>query len=94
MRHVLPKSPGDPFDGLRLPMSAWKAVEAAQITSLKQLKSLASTLNEIPGFDVETAQIVQDRLNHLASKRSVRVRLIFPKRSHRKAIRRRAKGIR
>jgi hypothetical protein len=67
MPRALPKSPGDPFDGLRLPMSAWKAVEAAQITCLEQLKSLALTLNQTPNLDAETAQIIQDRLNRAGS---------------------------
>jgi hypothetical protein len=86
MPRALPKSPGDPFDGLRLPMSAWKAVEAAQITGLEQLMSLAPTLNQVPNLDAETAQIIQDRLNRLTSRRSVRVRLMFPKHSPRKDI--------
>jgi hypothetical protein len=35
------QNPDDPFDGLHLPVSAWKALEDAWITSLKQLKALA-----------------------------------------------------
>jgi hypothetical protein len=37
------QNPDDPFDGLLLPMSAWKALEDAKITSLEQLKTISST---------------------------------------------------
>jgi hypothetical protein len=79
----------DPFDGLLLPMSAWKALEDAKITSLEQLKTIASQLEQISGMDPETAQIIKDRLEGLAARRTVRVRLIFPKRPHRKVGRKR-----
>jgi hypothetical protein len=78
------KNPDDPFDGLLLPVSAWKALEDARITSLKQLKALAPLIDQIQGIDLETAQVIKDRLDRLAARRTVRVRLIFPKPSHRK----------
>jgi hypothetical protein len=83
------QNPDDPFDGLLLPMSAWKALEDAKITSLEQLKTIAPGLKQIRGMDPEIAQIIKDRLDRLAARRTVRVRLIFPKRSHRKTGRRR-----
>ena len=84
------QNPHDPFDGLLLPVSAWKALEDAKIISLEQLKTIAPRLEQIRGMDAETAQIIQDRLDRLAAKRTVRVnRLIFPKKPHRKTRRRR-----
>ena len=83
------QNPDDPFDGLLLPMSAWKALEDAKITSLDQLKTIAPRLEQIQDMDPETAQIIKDRLDHLAARRTVRVRLIFPKRPHRKTRRKR-----
>jgi hypothetical protein len=78
------KPSDDPFDGLRLPMSAWRALERAQITTLDQLKAIAPRIETVPGIDPESAQIIKDRLDRMASKRTVRVRLIFPKRLRRK----------
>jgi hypothetical protein len=75
--------PDDPFDGLLLPISAWKALEEAHITCLEQLKSVAPRLEQIPGMDPETAQVINNRLERLAARRTVQVRLIFPKRPHR-----------
>ena len=84
----MPRSPSqnsdDPFDGLLLPMSAWKALEDTKISSLKQLKTIAPWLEQIRGMNPETAQIIKDRLDRLAARRTVRVRLIFPKRPDRK----------
>jgi hypothetical protein len=34
------QNPDDPFDGLLLPMSAWKALEDAKISTLEQLKTI------------------------------------------------------
>jgi hypothetical protein len=82
----MPRSPSqnsdDPFDGLLLPMNAWKALEDAKIASLEQLKTIAPRLEQIRGMDSETAQIIKDRLDRLAARRTVQVRLIFPKRPH------------
>ncbi len=89
----MPRSPSqnsdDPFDGLLLPMSAWKALEDAKISSLEQLKTIAPRLEQIRGMDPETAQIIKDRLDRLAARRTVRVRLIFPKPRYRKTGQRR-----
>jgi hypothetical protein len=76
-------SPEDPFPGLLLPMEAWRAIDAAHITSLEQLKSLASRISAMPSIDPDLARVIRDRLDRLAAKRTVRVRLIFPKRAHR-----------
>jgi hypothetical protein len=84
------QSPDDPFDGLLLPIRAWKALEDAKITSLEQLKTIAPQLEQIRGMDPEIAQIIKDRLERLATRRTVRVRLIFPK----QPFRRRAPGSR
>jgi hypothetical protein len=78
-----PVSPEDPFPGLLLPMEAWKAIDAAHITSLEQLKTLAPLVSQIPSIAPDLARIIQDRLDRLAARRTVRVRLIFPKRAHR-----------
>ena len=88
------QNPDDPFDGLRLPVSAWKALEDARITSLKQLEALAPLIDQIRSIDPETAQVIKDRLDRLTAGRTVRVRLIFPKPSHRKTGRGRAHGSR
>jgi hypothetical protein len=77
------QNPDDPFDGLLLPMSAWKALEKAKISSLEQLKTIAPRLEQIRGMAPGTAQIIKDRLDRLATRRTVQVRLIFPKRPHR-----------
>jgi hypothetical protein len=78
-----PVSPEDPFPGLLLPVEAWKAIDAAHITSLEQLKALAPLVSQIPRIAPDLARIIQDRLDRLAARRAVRVRLIFPKRAHR-----------
>jgi hypothetical protein len=82
------KLPDDPFDGLRLPLSAWRALESARITSLDQLKALAplieqvpGIIEQVPGIEPRTADVIKNRLDRLASRRTVRVRFIFPKRS-------------
>ena len=82
MPRTLSQTPDDPFDGLLLPISAWKALEAAKITSLGQLKAVAPQLRQIRGMDPEAAQVIADRLDRLAARRTVRVRLIFPKQPH------------
>ena len=82
MPRTLSQTPDDPFDGLLLPISAWKALEAAKITSLEQLKAVAPQLRQIRGMDPEAAQVINDRLDRLAARRTVRVRLIFPKQPH------------
>jgi hypothetical protein len=78
-----PVSPEDPFPGLLLPIEAWKAIDAAHITSLEQLKALASRISEMPSIAPDLAQIIKDRLDRLAARRTVRVRLVFPKRTRR-----------
>jgi hypothetical protein len=78
----------NPFDGLLLPMDAWKALEEAHITSLEQLKTVVPRLEQILGVDPEIAQVIKNRLERLAARRTVRVRLIFPKQPHRETGRR------
>lgn len=91
------QNPDDPFDGLLLPMSAWKVLENAKISSLEQLKTIAPRLEQIQGMDPETARIIKDRLDRLSARRTVRVRLIFPKRplckTGRKRNNRRRRGV-
>ncbi|EIM26904.1 hypothetical protein [Microvirga lotononidis] len=82
----------DPFNGLLLPVSAWKALEDARITNLAQLKAVAPLIDQLRGIGPETAQVIKDRLDRLAARRTVRVRLIFPKRLHRKPKYERARG--
>jgi hypothetical protein len=90
MSQALPQSPEDPFRGLLLPMEVWKAINEAHITSLEQLKALAPQISEVPSIDPCVAQIIKDRLDRLATRRTVRVRLVFGKRALRKPKRRRA----
>ena len=78
-----PEISDDPFDGLRLPVSAWKALEEAHITGLAQLKTMMLVIEQIHGIGPEMAQVIRDRLEILATRRIIRVRLIFPRRSHR-----------
>ena len=73
------KNPDDPFDGLLLPMSAWKALEDAHILNLQQLQTIAPLIDQIPEIGPEAAQVIRDRLGHLTTKKSVRVRLALPK---------------
>ncbi|MGF9764011.1 hypothetical protein AAII07_53780 [Microvirga sp. 0TCS3.31] len=82
----------DPFDGLLLPTNAWKALENAHIINLKQLRALAPLIETIRGIDLETAQVIKDRLARLAARRTVRVRLIFPKQRHREPDRKEIRG--
>jgi hypothetical protein len=77
-----PEIADDPFEGLYLPVSAWKALEEAHITSLEQLKTMVPVIEQIHGIGPEMAQVIRDRVDLLATRRIVRVRLIFPKRSH------------
>ena len=79
------KNPDDPFDGLLLPMSTWKALEDAHITSRTQLQTMASVVVQMPDIGPETAQVIRDRLSQLTTKASVRVKLISPKQLERKA---------
>ena len=90
MPQTLPQSLEDLFLGLLLPVEAWKAIDDAKITSLAQLRAWAPVIGQIPRMDPEAAQIIKDRLDRLAAKRRVRVRLVFPKRVHHKPERRRA----
>jgi hypothetical protein len=83
MSQARPMAPEDPFPGLLLPIEAWKAIDAAHITSLEQLKGLASRISAMPSIAPDLARIIKDRLDRLAAKRTVRVRLIFPRRAHR-----------
>jgi hypothetical protein len=92
MLRPLSQKTDDPFDGLRLPINAWKALEDAHVTNLKQLRALAPLIDTIRGMDPETAQVIKDRLDRLASRKTVRVRLLFPKQRHREP--RRAAGSR
>jgi hypothetical protein len=78
-----PASPEDPFPGLFLPIEACKAIDAAHITNLEQLKALASRISEMPRIAPDLARIIKDRLDRLAARGTVRVRLIFPNRAHR-----------
>ena len=61
-------------------MSAWRALQVAQIASLDQLKTPAAQIEKVPGIDPESASVIKDRLDRLKSKRTVQVRLIFPER--------------
>lgn len=70
----------DPFKGLQLPVSAWKALEDANITSLEQLKVMGPLIETHPCVGPEIARVIKERLDRLAVKRAVRVRLVFPKR--------------
>ncbi len=79
------KNPDDPFDGLLLPMSAWKALEDAHILNLKQLQTMASVIDQMPDIGPGAARVIRDRLGHRTTKKSVRVKLIFPKQSEREA---------
>jgi hypothetical protein len=79
----IPESADDPFEGLCLPVSAWKVLEEAHITSLEQLKTMMPVIEQIHGIGPEMAQVIRDRLEILVTRRIVRVRLIFPRRSHR-----------
>jgi len=74
------KADGDPFEGLRLPVSVWKALEDAGITSLEQLKAVMPGIDRIQSISPEAAQLIRDRLERLSTRRTVRVRLIFTKR--------------
>ena len=79
------RPPDDPFDGLLLPMCAWKALEDAHILNLQQLQTIAPLIDQIPEIGPEAAQVIRDRLEHLTTKKPVWVRLAFPKQSERKA---------
>jgi hypothetical protein len=81
MLPAISKIAGDPFEGLRLPVSVWKALEDARITSLEQLKAMTPVIDQVQGIGPEVAQVIRDRLERLSARRTVRVRLIFPKRS-------------
>ncbi|MBM6583796.1 hypothetical protein ILT44_26700 [Microvirga sp. BT689] len=78
-RSLPTKSTDDPFDGLLLPMEAWKAIDEAHITSLRQLKSIVPQIIATPSIDPGVAQIIKDRVDRLAARRKVRVNLVFPK---------------
>ncbi|MEZ0171223.1 hypothetical protein [Microvirga sp. TS319] len=73
--------PADPFEGLRLPESARKALEDANIASLQQMRLLAPVIEYRLRTDPETVGIIKDTLDRLAAGRILRVRLMFPKRS-------------
>jgi hypothetical protein len=82
MPQAVSKAPEDPFRGLLLPMEAWRAIDRAHIASLEQLKALAPQISQVASIDPDVAQIIKDRLDRLAARRTVRVRLIFPKQTH------------
>jgi hypothetical protein len=74
------KTSDDPFDGLCLPISAWKALESAQVASLDQLRAMAPRIEQVPGIGPDIACVIRDRLERFGRMRTLRVRLIFPKR--------------
>ena len=83
MSRPVSKRSRDPFEGLQLPMGAWKALEDANITSLQQLKAMAPFIEQLPSIEPDIARAINDSLDRLAVKRTVRVRFVCPKRSHR-----------
>jgi hypothetical protein len=60
-----------------------EALEDAKIIRLDQLKALAPQLEQIQGMASEAAQVIKDRLARLTARRTVRVRLVLPKRLQR-----------
>jgi hypothetical protein len=82
MPQAVPVSPDDPFDGLLLPVEAWKFIDEAQIASLEELKALAPLIERLPGAGSEIADVINDRLKRLTARRTVRVRLVFSKRPY------------
>ncbi|WP_414471328.1 hypothetical protein [Microvirga sp. M2] len=85
-RPVFKKS-ADPFEGLRLPESARKALEDANITSLQQMRAMAPVIDLTLRTDPATVQIIKETLDRLAARRILRVRLVFPKRGREGAAR-------
>jgi hypothetical protein len=83
MSRPVSKRSANPFEGLQLPVRVWKALEDANITSLEQLKAIASRIDRDPRIGPELAHVIKDRLQRLAGKKAIRVRFVFPTRSHR-----------
>lgn len=73
-------SASDPFEGLCLPLGAWKALEAARIKNLEELKTVIVSQKKIPGIAPRTALVIKDRLKRLDGRRTLHVRLTFAKR--------------
>ena len=92
MPQAVSKFPEDPFNGLLLPLKVWKVIDEARITSLEQLKAWAPLIDRFPGIDPGIAEVIRDRLERLAARRTVRVRLVFSKGPHCKPERGRAHG--
>ncbi|WP_414476205.1 hypothetical protein [Microvirga sp. M2] len=82
MARPISKNRADPFEGLQLPENAWKALESANIRSLSQMRAMAPHIEQTLRTDPETIRVIKDTLDRLAAGRILRVRLVFPKRSH------------
>lgn len=75
------KNPADPFEGLKLPESARKALEDANIRTVAQMRAMAPAIELALRTDLETIRVIKNTLDRLANRRLLRVRLAFRKRS-------------
>ena len=66
---------------LNLQKLSRKALEDAHTLNLQQLQTIAPVIDQIPCIGPAAAQVIRDRLGHLTTKKSVRVKLIFLKQS-------------
>lgn len=80
MHQPAPKKSADPFEGLMLTRNAWKALEDADIRSLKQMIAMAPHIEYALRTDRDTVRVIKKALDRLAARRILRVRLAFPKR--------------
>ncbi|WP_370437037.1 hypothetical protein [Microvirga sp. TS319] len=79
MPRLISKKPADPFEGLRLPESARKALQDANITTLQQMRAMAPIIDLALRADPATVRVIKETLDRLAARRILRVRLVFPK---------------
>jgi endonuclease III len=55
-----------PIRGLRLPQSAWQALQNAEIRTLDELKAVAVRIEQLPGVGPKTAQVIRAELDRVA----------------------------
>jgi hypothetical protein len=64
---------------MNLPLNAWVALRESNVITLERLKTVAPRGEQIPGIAPETAAAIRGELERLAARRTLQVRLIFPK---------------
>src|SRR3712207_4295173 len=67
MRMVLRERWNGPIRDLRLPLAAWRSLQAEGITTIGQLRAVADQLERFDGIGPKTAEVIRDELARAAA---------------------------